>query len=84
MKVQASKRKKIRETYKTSNYYARGIVIGFLLWFAVIIGLSFGPSLAYMGRPSEILIALLLLVGCLIAGFYINRWTAKYMIGNKI
>jgi hypothetical protein len=84
MENKASRKKRIKKAYKTSNYYARGIVIGFLLWFAVIIGLSFGPSLAYMGRSSEILIALLLLVGCLIAGFYINRWTAKYMIGNKI
>jgi|WetSurMetagenome_2_1015567.scaffolds.fasta_scaffold475292_1 hypothetical protein len=84
MDSQSSKKSKIKEGYKTASYYARAIMIGFVLWFAIIIAISFGPSLAYMGRPSEIIVSLLLLAGCLIAGFYINKWTAKYMIGNKI
>ena len=55
-------------------------------WFSFIICnyRCLGPSLAYMGRPNETIVVLSLLAGCLIAGFYINKWTAKYMIGDKL
>jgi hypothetical protein len=71
--------KGIRTKYKTANYYARGIVLGFFLWFGLIFilaltGASRQVSLLGIGQI-PFLIAVLIV--CFCAGTVINEWQVK-------
>jgi uncharacterized protein YneF (UPF0154 family) len=65
---------------KVSNF-ARGIVVGFFLWFALTFGVVYsGFSQALynvLGREAEIVTALSSLILCLVIGTFIGNWLAK-------
>jgi DNA-binding transcriptional ArsR family regulator len=69
---------KIRSKYLLANYYARGIVIGLLLWFALTIGLGLGVSsglvsLVFLGRGGQITLQIASLIVCCVIGSLINK-----------
>ena len=63
------------------NNFARGIVVGFFLWFALTFGVVYSgfSRVIYevLGRELEIVIALSSLMLCLVIGTYIGKWLAK-------
>ncbi len=70
---------KIRSKYLIANYYARGLVFGLLLWFALTIGLGLGISsglisLAFLGRGGQITLQIGSLIVCCAIGSLINKW----------
>ncbi len=74
---------KIRSKYLIANYFARGIVIGLLLWFVLTIALGFGVSsgeisLAFLGREGQITLQIATLLVCCIIGLLVNKWQSRY------
>lgn len=70
---------KIRQKYITINYYARGIVIGFFLWFAVIFALvlsGFSRQISMLGQ-GQIVFAIVSLIICFWVGTDINKRQLK-------
>ena len=71
---------KIRSTYLRINYYARGVVIGFLLWFAMLFILNFtglSRQIYYVMGKTDIAFAALLLIVCCFVGQAVNKWQVK-------
>ena len=71
--------KTIRAKYKTANYYARGIVLGFFLWFALIFilaltGASRQISTSGIGQIPFLTASLIV---CFCVGTAINEWQVK-------
>jgi ABC-type antimicrobial peptide transport system permease subunit len=63
------------------NNFARGIVVGFFLWFALTFGVVYsGLSRGIyevLGRELEIVLTLSSLILCLVIGTFIGKWLAK-------
>ena len=74
--------------YKALDYYARAVVIGLLLWFACIFGLSlisFGGPISYtLGRIGEQVLWVTLLIVCFIVGYFINKVHAEITFSEEI
>jgi DNA-binding transcriptional ArsR family regulator len=66
---------KIRSKYLTINYYARGVVIGFFLWWGLIFALILTGLSGGVGNGPVFVI--IMLVICLAMGFYINKQLKK-------
>lgn len=83
-----SGKKKLAETYKTANYYARTVVFGLLIWFAIILVLYIsGYSTVLdgvLGSSGQIVFLLLTLLLSLAIGYFVNRLTWNYMVVNKL
>jgi hypothetical protein len=61
--------------------FSRGIVVGFLLWFALTLGVVYSgfSQMIYnvLGRELEIGITLSSLIFCLVIGTFVGKWLAK-------
>jgi DNA-binding transcriptional ArsR family regulator len=70
---------KLRKKYLIINYYSRGIVLGFLIWWGIIIVLvltGFSRQLSALGQ-AQILLALVLLLICIWVGTDLNKRQMK-------
>jgi len=68
----------IRSKYLIANYYARGIVLGLLLWIALTVSLGFAVSsgtisLSFLGREGQITLQITSLIVCCVIGSLINK-----------
>ena len=72
---------KNRSRLLKANNFARGIVVGFFLWFALTFSVVYSgfSRMIYdvLGRELEIVIALSSLILCLVIGTFIGKWLAK-------
>jgi len=69
---------KFRSKYLLANYYARGIVIGLLLWIALIFGMALGTSsgllnLTFLGYGGQKAVEIGGLLVCCAIGSLINK-----------
>ena len=65
---------KIKTLYSAMNYYARAVVLGFLLWFGNIIVLGLTKIGSLINSSLGIFFPIFLLAVCIIIGFYVNKW----------
>jgi hypothetical protein len=72
---------KNRSRLLKANNFARGIVVGFFLWFALTFGVVYSgfSRVIYdvLGRELEIVLTLSSLISCLVIGTFIGKWLAK-------
>ncbi len=68
---------KIRQKYVTINNYAKGLVIGFLLWFVVTVALGFSGFGRTAGIGGGIILEVMSLAICLWLGITINKHQLK-------
>ena len=72
---------KNRSRLLKANNFARGIVVGFFLWFALtfVVVYSGLSQVIYdvLGQEVEIVITLTSLISCLVIGTFIGKWLAK-------
>ena len=71
--------KGISTRYKTANYYARGIVLGFFLWFGLIFILALtraSQQVSVLGI-GQIPFLIASLIICFCAGTVINEWQVR-------
>ena len=72
---------KNRSRLLRANNFARGIVVGFFLWFALTFGVVYSgfSRMIYevLGRELEIVIVLSSLMLCLVIGTFVGKWLAK-------
>ena len=70
---------KIRSKYLKINYYARGVVIGFFLWWGLIFALvlsGFSRQISMLGQ-GQIVLAIVSLIICFWVGMDINKRQLK-------